>query len=484
MSNMNNKLTIGMATYRDYDGAYFSIQAIRLYHREVLKRLEFIIIDNDPDGPCSKPLKDLGNHIENFQYFPNTEIRGTSVRDLIFRQAATPYVLCMDSHVMLYPGSLKKLLDYFDAHQECRDLFQGPLLRDDLKSFSTHFDPVWRAGMYGVWETDERGADPEAPPFEIPMQGLGVFACRKDAWPGFNPRFSGFGGEEGYIHRKFKNAGAGTLCLPFLRWLHRFGRPDGQAYTLLWNDRIRNYLIGFSEVNMDTLPVTQHFRELLGLGNYEKIRFPIMKEMQNPFFYFDAIYCINLNSATDRWQTMKHRFERMGIFHRVRRFAAIESPESHHIGCALSHRAIIEKAQNQNLENVLIFEGDARILEGILKHLEKSVEELKKKPWKIFHLGGHRWGKDFPKAEGSDFLLYPVNKLTSAQAVAYSKRAYQEILDEIPSHIEGMKKWLSTYRGFDKYLRFVDQRYLSFPSVTSQAPLLPQEDAENRDKLF
>ena len=48
--------------------------------------------------------------------------------------------------------------------------------------------------------TDDRGRDSNGEPFEIPMQGLGMFSCRKEAWLGFNPLFNGFGGEEGYIH--------------------------------------------------------------------------------------------------------------------------------------------------------------------------------------------------------------------------------------------------------------------------------------------
>ena len=68
--------------------------------------------------------------------------------------------------------------------------------------------------MFGQWSTDERGADPDAPPFEITMQGLGLFACRRDAWPGFHPEFRGFGGEEYYIHEKFRRNGAKVLCLP------------------------------------------------------------------------------------------------------------------------------------------------------------------------------------------------------------------------------------------------------------------------------
>jgi hypothetical protein len=93
--------------------------------------------------------------------------------------------------------------------------------------------------MWGIWATDRRGKDPEGDPFEIPMQGMGVFSCRKGAWPGFNPMFRGFGGEEGYIHEKFRQAGGRCLCLPWLRWTHRFGRPAGIGHSLTVEEKLR-----------------------------------------------------------------------------------------------------------------------------------------------------------------------------------------------------------------------------------------------------
>ncbi len=96
------------------------------------------------------------------------------------------------------------------------------------------------------------------------MQGLGVFGCRRAVWPGFNPRFRGFGGEEGYIHEKFRQKGGRTLCLPFLRWMHRFSRPMGVPYVNRWEDRVRNYMIGFRELGLPTAGLEQHFQELLG----------------------------------------------------------------------------------------------------------------------------------------------------------------------------------------------------------------------------
>ena len=49
------------------------------------------------------------------------------------------------------------------------------MVYDDLENISTHFDPIWRGQMWGIWGSDERGKDPDGEPFEIPMQGLGAF---------------------------------------------------------------------------------------------------------------------------------------------------------------------------------------------------------------------------------------------------------------------------------------------------------------------
>jgi hypothetical protein len=167
----------------------------------------------------------------------------------------------VDCHVLFEPGSIRRLLDFFKAGKDEGNLLQGPLIYDDLVSVSTHFNPVWRSKMWGTWATDERGKNRNAEPFEIPMQGLGAFACRRLSWPGFNPFFRGFGGEEGYIHEKFRLAGKKTLCLPFLRWLHRFGRPAGVPYPLIVEDRIINYFLGHLELGIDCQPIFDHFKE-------------------------------------------------------------------------------------------------------------------------------------------------------------------------------------------------------------------------------
>src|SRR6056300_915603 len=101
--------------------------------------------------------------------------------------------------------------------------------------------------MYGTWGLDATSLI-AGEPFETRMMGLGIFSCKKSNWPGFNENFRGFGGEEGYIHEKIRRNGGRSICIPQLKWTHRFGRPDGVKYTLDIKDRIFNYFLGWIEI--------------------------------------------------------------------------------------------------------------------------------------------------------------------------------------------------------------------------------------------
>ncbi len=480
------RLTIGMATYDDYDGVFFSVEAIRLYHPEVTGISEILIIDNHPEGPESEYLRRLERQVAGVRYVPYSAVRGTSVRDMVFREARGEYVLCMDSHVFLEAGSISRLVDYLDARPECMDLLQGPLLGEKLDVYASQFDPVWRAGMYGTWGLDDRARDRDSEPFEIPMQGLGVFACRKDAWLGFNPKFRGFGAEEGYIHEKFRQAGRRTLCLPFLRWVHRFGRPAGTRYANLWKERIRNYLIGFEELGMDTEAVTAHFREHVSESVVTDTVRALARERNNPFDFFGAIYCINLDGATGRWREVVKRFERLDIAERVMRFGAVETPESHHTGCALSHRACIAEAKKLDLDSVLVFEDDVLFVRGELYHLGQCLPELAGLEWNVLYLGGHRWGETFDAVDDREHLrrIGP-GQMTSTHAVAYHRRVFDMLLDAIPAGEFEVEQWLhENGGGIDQYLRKVPGRFVCHPVIASQQSILGQEDESLRDLFW
>jgi hypothetical protein len=247
-------LTIGMPTYNDFDGVYFTIQALRMNCD--VSRCEFLVIDN---FGCLETENFISKWVPNGRYIKNTIIQGTAhAKNLVFEHSQCDYVLCLDCHVLLLKGSLDSLFNYYRGNPHTQDLIQGPLYYDDLVNISTHMNPEWRGQMLGTWAYDGRVKSEQV--FNIPLHGMGLFSCRKSAWLGFHPQFRGFGGEEGYIHEKFRQAGRHCLCLSALGWVHRFGRPRGVPYRLSLEDKVKNYFIGHLELNLDLTPIYDHFK--------------------------------------------------------------------------------------------------------------------------------------------------------------------------------------------------------------------------------
>lgn len=244
---MQKLLTIGMSTYDDFHGVYFSIQSLKMYHE--LHDVEIIVIDNNPNSEHGKATKNMAECVG--RYIPYEERKGTSVRNEVFNNALGKYTLCIDCHVLLCKNFINNLLKYYaSVGSDCKNIVSGPMYDDRLNVHATQFDPVWRSHMYGIWGFNKEAYE-SGQPFEIPMMGLGVFSCETKNWLGFNKDFRGFGGEEGYIHEKFRKAGGKAVCVPQLKWLHRFSRPDGVKYPLAVEDRIWNYFIGWLELTND-----------------------------------------------------------------------------------------------------------------------------------------------------------------------------------------------------------------------------------------
>lgn len=321
--NVRPKLTIGMATYEDYNGCYFTIQALRMHHN--LSEVELIVVDNKPTSADSEGLRQLleqqcnGKGNLRARYIPMHENTGTAApRNRVFQEASGEAVLCIDSHILVDPYSIFNLIKWYADHPDSMDLLSGPLFLDNLDIGGTHFNDVWRGEMWGIWgqawrcncnmdfkftvldrngwaqiNTLEMSPAPlrtcpkcgnefptiEFPAheaalvargysklgldihdeFDIPGQGLGLFSCRKDAWLGFHTNFRGFGGEEMYIHEKFRKAGRRVLCVGFLGWVHRFARPGGVKYPLTRLDKVRNYMIGLQELGLPLDRLYEHF---------------------------------------------------------------------------------------------------------------------------------------------------------------------------------------------------------------------------------
>lgn len=247
-------LTIGMAYYRDWPGLWATIQSLRLHHQAAMEFVEIVVIDNDPLGNPDDPSEDshsgkakrLCNRIgARYEHF--TKVAGTAAaKGRIFDVASGEWVLVVDCHVILPTLVLELFLGFIRQQpSDCKDLIHGPLIGDggldDI--IGTQMNPAWGSLMYGQW-----GVNPlvhtSLDPFEIQMHGCGLFACRRDQWPGFHPLLRGFGPEEWHLHQRVRRNGGKVICLPLLLWCHRFGNPDGTPPPgLSMEDRLRGHLI-------------------------------------------------------------------------------------------------------------------------------------------------------------------------------------------------------------------------------------------------
>ncbi len=267
---MRPTLSVGCAVYQDFSGVYFTLLALKIYHPHV----ELIVVDNAPQP--SRQTEGITLAVGG-KYVHRPDLSGTSKpRAHVFELAETEWVCCLDCHVLLSPGAIGALLAYAEDNPDSKDVLTGPMRHDDGRGMSTHWQANPTCGLWGEWGDDQRGHDPRGPAFEIPMMGLGLFAMRKAAWPGFNQHFRGFGGEEGYLHEKVRQRGGKALCLPALGWYHRFrdlgGGFEGVPYPLSLEDHTWNLLVGHRELGIEaTDKIFEHFGRRLPIGSWNAL---------------------------------------------------------------------------------------------------------------------------------------------------------------------------------------------------------------------
>lgn len=286
---MSKILTIGMATYDDYDGVYFTIQSLRLNHGLANNpNIEILVLDNNPTSKQGMKCKDFLKGIPNTTYIPYDKVASSFSKYELLKHAKGTYYLGLDCHVLLPNNFISDLLSYYHRNPNTKDLIQGPLLMDDLSTRFTHFDPVWRGNMYGTWGQNKL-AYMVGEPFEIYMQGMGMFSCKTDQFPKIGDKFSAFGGEEGYIHEKFRQNGGKCLCHPKLDWVHRFSRPDGVPYKNTYENIIRNYIIGWYELSGDfdhafLKQIRKHFSTIISPNKVNEVFSKTRMELVGPHY--------------------------------------------------------------------------------------------------------------------------------------------------------------------------------------------------------
>ena len=141
----------------------------------------------------------------------------------------------------------------------------------------------------------------------------------------------------------------------------------------------------------------------------------------------EQILFINLDNRKDRLEAITKQFKSVGVdMKKVHRIPAHYTPGNGHLGCAKSHLDAIKYAQDNNFENVVVFEDDFKFntnLEKTNELFNNLFEQVNKREWDVIMLT-YSYGK--PSSSKYSFL----NKITEAQSGAgyIINRSYYPIL--------------------------------------------------------
>ena len=113
-----------------------------------------------------------------------------------------------------------------------------------------------------------------------------------------------------------------------------------------------------------------------------------MTDHSDPWYFFDKIYCISIDTRIDRRTEAKKQFKRVGLLERVEFLHVARHPENPEKGIFQSHMKCLQKGLQEGANHILIFEDDILIKNFHPQSLLNAVHFLKnRKNWNAFFLG-------------------------------------------------------------------------------------------------
>ena len=183
--------------------------------------------------------------------------------------------------------------------------------------------------------------------------------------------------------------------------------------------------------------------------------------MNSPFDFFDAIFCMNLDSRPDRWQECLEHFEDYGIDDKVKRFSAAQPRHEGlnqkilgRAGCSYSHFLIAQKAIKENYNNYLVLEDDFQFRftkDELYSHVTNSINELPS-DWDLLYLGcnlDNSYGL-YPIESFSD-SLFRLKSAHTTHAMAFNKQFINTFAATSPTE-QTLIEWTQKHEVIDVYL--------------------------------
>lgn len=153
-------------------------------------------------------------------------------------------------------------------------------------------------------------------------------------------------------------------------------------------------------------------------------------------YYFQKIYCINLDKRTDRWKLAEPHLKDLGLdVERVPGYdgsaLGLEFPpeiKEGAVGCSLSHLFTIKLAKQNKFENFLLLEDDV-VFDDEVNEKFFSVLDQVPDDWDMLYLGGqHFHGMDMPQINEN---VYKCVYTLAAQSVGIKNTVYDYFIDKL-----------------------------------------------------
>lgn len=151
--------------------------------------------------------------------------------------------------------------------------------------------------------------------------------------------------------------------------------------------------------------------------------------------YFDKIYCINLDEATERWELCLEQFKKFDLT--VERISGIKANTGNsyllpgEIGLMRTNYNIFRKAKSLNLGSVLILEDDFVFDEDFIVKFDKAIKQVPSN-WDFLYFGGNHQGGFSHISEN----VAKINYTFATHTFAVKNTMFDRILNILPQELK------------------------------------------------
>lgn len=164
--------------------------------------------------------------------------------------------------------------------------------------------------------------------------------------------------------------------------------------------------------------------------------------MANLLYNKEDIYIINLDTRKDRWNLVTKEVAKSKIINPIR-FDAIKHKFGEN-GCALSHMSLIEKAKNEKMPYIIVWEDDTEIRSPCFDETFLRIMDFLKNNnmWDVFN--GNPANMNHKNKQNIK-VIYPFPVMvsyefaTSTNFMIYSERSYDKMLGLKKDYVKEMR---------------------------------------------